>query len=462
MSNFVHLHVHSEYSLLDGACRIKKLVQKVKELGQKTIAVTDHGNMYSAIEFYNECKREGIKPIIGCEVYVAPNSRFDKVSKIDMSPYHLVLLCKNNIGYQNLIKLVSIGYTEGFYNRPRIDFEVLSKHSEGLICLSACIAGEVPRKLLQEDFDGAKATALKYQELFGVGNYYLEIQNHNLANQKAVLPFLYKLSRETGIPLVATNDAHYLEREDAKMQKVLMCIATNTFIDDPNAMDLGSDEFYIKSYDEMNSLFSNVPQAISNTVKIAEQCNVEFEFGNTKLPHFEIEGVDDNVKYFRGLCEKGLTQKYGEKPDQKVIERMNFELEIITQMGYINYFLIVWDFIRYAKENDIPVGPGRGSGAGSLCAYLVGITGIDPIKYNLLFERFLNPERVSMPDFDIDFCIEGRQKVIDYVVNRYGSDHVAQIITFGTMAARGAIRDVARAMGTSYQIADSVAKQIPL
>ncbi len=461
MSNFVHLHVHSEYSLLDGACRIKKLVQKAKELGQNAVAVTDHGNMYSAIEFYNECKREGIKPIIGCEVYVAPNSRFDKFSKNDMSAYHLVLLCKNNIGYQNLIKLVSIGYTEGFYNRPRIDFEVLSKHSEGLICLSACLAGEVPRKLMQNDYESAKATALKYQELFGKGNYFIEIQNHNLADQKSVLPFLYKLSQETDIPLVATNDAHYIEREDAKMQKVLMCIATNTFIDDPNAMDLGSDEFYIKSYDEMYSLFSNVPQALRNTMEIAEQCNVKFEFGNTKLPHFEIEGVDDNVSYFRELCEKGLAQKYGENPDQKIIDRMNFELEIITQMGYVNYFLIVWDFIRYAKENDIPVGPGRGSGAGSLCAYLVGITGIDPIKYNLLFERFLNPERVSMPDFDIDFCIEGRQRVIDYVVNRYGSDHVAQIITFGTMAARGAIRDVARAMGTSYQIADSVAKQIP-
>lgn len=461
MNNFVHLHVHSEYSLLDGACRIKELVQRVKDLGQNAVAVTDHGNMYAAIEFYNECKREGVKPIIGCEVYVAPHSRFDKYSKSDMSPYHLVLLCKNNQGYQNLIKLVSIGFIDGFYNRPRIDIDVLRQHSEGLICLSACLAGEVPRKISADDYEGAKKTALTYNEIFGEGNYYLEVQDHDVDEQRAVLPFMYKLSRETGIPLVATNDAHYLQKDDAKMQKILMCIATNTFIDDPDAMDLGSEEYYIKSYDEMNKLFSNVPQALSNTVKIAKQCNVEFEFGKTKLPHFEIEGVSDNTVYFRNLCQKGLRERYGNNPDKTILDRMEYEIGIISQMGYINYYLIVWDFIRYAKDNDIPVGPGRGSGAGSLCAYLIGITGIDPMKYNLLFERFLNPERVSMPDFDIDFCIEGRQSVIDYVVRRYGSDHVAQIITFGTMAARGAIRDVARAMGTSYQVADSVAKQIP-
>jgi DNA polymerase-3 subunit alpha len=461
MTDFVHLHVHSEYSLLDGACRIKELVKKVKSLGQTAVAVTDHGNMYGTIDFYDECKREGIKAIIGCEVYVAPRSRFDKMHRLDSSPYHLILLCKDNEGYQNLIKLVSIGYVDGFYNKPRIDLEVLKQYSKGLICLSACLAGEVPRKLTNNDYEGAKETALLYNSIFGQGNYYIEVQNHNLKEQQAILPFLYKLSRETGIPLVATNDAHYLEKEDAKMQQVLMCIATNTFIDDPDAMGFETEEFYIKSGDEMSALFSNVPEAISNTVEIAKRCNVEFEFGKTKLPHFEIEGVSDNTEYFKDLCKEGLKKHYGDNPDKAIIDRMNYEIDTISKMGYINYYLIVWDFIRYAKENNIPVGPGRGSGAGSLCAYLIGITGIDPIKYNLLFERFLNPERISMPDFDIDFCIEGRQKVIDYVVNKYGSDHVAQIITFGTMAARGSIRDVARAMGTSYQIADAVAKQIP-
>lgn len=461
MKDFVHLHVHSEYSLLDGACRIKELAKKVKSLGQKAIAITDHGNMYGVIEFYNECKNEGIKPIIGCEVYVAPRSRFDKVYKLDSSPYHLVLLCKDKEGYQNLIKLVSIGYIDGFYNKPRIDLEILKKYSKGLICLSACLAGEVPRKLSDNDYDSAKETALLYNSIFGQGNYYIEIQNHNLKEQQTILPYLYKLSRETNIPLVATNDAHYIEKDDAKMQQVLMCIATNTFIDDPDAMSFGTDEFYIKSYDEMYDIFSSVPQAITNTAEIAEKCNVEFEFGKTKLPKFEIDGVKDNVEYFKSLCQNGIEKLYGNNPPFSVTDRMNYETETIIKMGYVDYFLIVWDFIRYAKENDIPVGPGRGSGAGSLCAYLIGITGIDPLKYNLLFERFLNPERVSMPDFDIDFCIEGRQRVIDYVVKRYGSDHVAQIITFGTMAARGSIRDVARAMGTPYQVADTVAKQIP-
>lgn len=461
MTDFVHLHVHSEYSLLDGACRLKQLVAKAKELGQSSVAVTDHGNMYATIDFYNECKREGVKPIIGCEVYVAPRSRFDKVHKLDSSPYHLVLLCKDNGGYQNLIKLVSIGYVDGFYNKPRIDIEVLKKHSKGLICLSACLAGEIARKLSDNNYESAKETALLYNDIFGQGNFFIEVQNHSLREQQAILPFQYKLSRETGIPLVATNDTHYLEKTDAKMQKILMCISTNTFIDDPNAMGFATDEFYLKSGDEMAELFKAVPQAISNSVDIANRCNVKFEFGNIKLPKFEIEGVTDNVNYFKKLCETGLNKIYGKDPSQQAIERMNFELDVIIKMGYVDYFLIVWDFIRYAKENDIPVGPGRGSGAGSLCAYLVGITGIDPLKYNLLFERFLNPERVSMPDFDIDFCIEGRQRVIDYVVRRYGSDHVAQIITFGTMAARGAIRDVARAMGTPYQVADAVAKQIP-
>lgn len=461
MTDFVHLHVHSEYSLLDGACRIKQLVSKAKELGQSAVAVTDHGNMYATIEFYNECKKEGIKPIIGCEVYVAPRSRFDKVHKLDSSPFHLVLLCKDNEGYQNLIKLVSIGYVDGFYNKPRIDLQALRENSKGLIALSACLAGEIARKLTADDYAGAKESALVYNDIFGQGNYYIEVQNHSLKEQQAILPSLYKLSAETGIPLVATNDSHYLEKDDAKMQKVLMCIATNTFITDPNSMEFGTNEFYLKSGDEMAELFKAVPQSISNTVEIAKQCNVEFEFGNIKLPKFVIDGVEDNVGYFRELCEAGLKKFYTGANLEKATKRMNFELDVIIKMGYVDYYLIVWDFIRYAKEKNIPVGPGRGSGAGSLCAYLIGITGIDPLKYNLLFERFLNPERISMPDFDIDFCIEGRQSVIDYVVERYGSDHVAQIITFGTMAARGAIRDVARAMGTPYQVADTVAKQIP-
>ncbi len=461
MSNFVHLHVHSEYSLLDGACRIKELVKKVKDLDQKAVAVTDHGNMYAAIDFYNECKARGIKPIIGCEVYVAPRSRFDKVHKLDFSPYHLVLLCKNNIGYQNLIKLVSIGYIDGFYNKPRVDLEILEKYSEGLICLSACLAGEVSRNLLSDNYEEAKKVVLKYKKIFGEDNYYIEVQNHGLDEQIHILPLLYRLSFETGVPLVATNDAHYIDKKDAKMQKILMCISTNTFIDDPNAMDFGTDEFYIKDEQEMRESFFGHDEAIENTAKIADRCNVEFEFGKTKLPVFKMPGVSDNKEFFINLCKKGLNKIYGDNHDESLDKRLKYELDIIIKMGFVDYFLIVWDFIRFAKENQVPVGPGRGSGAGSLCAYVIGITGIDPIKYNLLFERFLNPERVSMPDFDIDFCIEGRQSVIDYVVEKYGSNHVAQIVTFGTLGARAAIRDVARAMGVSYQIADTVAKQIP-
>ncbi len=461
MGEFVHLHVHSEYSLLDGACRIKQLIKRAKELGQNSVAMTDHGCMYGAVEFYNEAKKEGIKPIVGCEVYVAPRTRHDKVHKIDNSPYHLVLLCEDNEGYENLIKLVSIGYIEGFYNKPRVDIELLRKHSKGLICLSACLAGEVARKLVNNDYDGAKKTALLYNEIFGDGNYFLEVQNHGITEQIKILPMLYKLSQETGIPLVATNDAHYISKEDAKMQKVLLSIQTNTTILEPNGMGFETDNFYIKSYDEMAKLFGNVPSALDNTLKIAERCNVEFEFGVIKLPKFEIQDIDDNVDYFRKLCYEGLYNLYGNKPSQMIIDRMEYELSTIIKMGYVDYFLIVWDFVKYAKDNDIPVGPGRGSGAGSLCAYCTGITGIDPIKYNLIFERFLNPERISMPDFDIDFCIEGRQRVIDYVVKRYGSDRVAQIVTFGTMAARGAIRDVGRAMGVPYQLCDKIAKMIP-
>ncbi len=460
MIDFVHLHVHSEYSLLDGACRIKELVSHVKNMGQTACAVTDHGNMFAAVEFYNECKAQGIKPIIGCEVYVAPRTRHDKVNKIDTSPYHLVLLCKNNKGYQNLIKMVSLGYTEGFYNRPRIDLELLEKYNEGLICLSACLAGEIPRKLSNGDYEGAKETALRYLNIFGEGNYYIEIQNHKFADQQRIIPSLIRLSQETGIPLAATNDAHYIKKSDAKAQRVLVCIATATTIDDPNKLEFPTEEFYVKSGEEMYELFNSQPQAIFNTVKIAEQCNIEFEFGQTKLPYFHIDGIDDNERFLRDMCRKGLYERYI-NPTKEALDRLEYELSVIIQMGYTDYYLIVWDFINYAKKQGIPVGCGRGSGAGSLCAYCIGITGIDPLKYNLLFERFLNPERVSMPDFDIDFCMEGRQKVIDYVVNKYGSDHVAQIVTFGTLAAKAAVRDVARAMGLPYQTGDVVAKAIP-
>ena len=460
MEEFVHLHVHSEYSLLDGACRIKELVSRVKELGQTACAVTDHGNMFAAVEFYNECTAQGIKPIIGCEVYVAPRTRFDKLPKIDTSPYHLVLLCENNTGYQNLIKLVSKGYTEGFYSRPRVDLELLEKYHEGLICLSACLAGEIPRKLSDGNYSGAVETALRYRDIFGKDNYFIEIQNHKFPEQERIIPYLIKLSQETGIPLAATNDAHYIRKDDAYSQRILMCISTATTINEPSKLEFPTEEFYIKSQAEMAELFPFQPQAVANTAKIAERCNVSFEFGKTKLPYFHIEGVEDNEGFLRDMCRKGLYERYG-TPSDEAVERLEYELSVITQMGYTDYYLIVWDFIHYARTQKIPVGCGRGSGAGSLCAYCIGITGIDPLKYNLLFERFLNPERVSMPDFDIDFCMEGRQRVIDYVVDKYGSDHVAQIVTFGTLASKAAVRDVARAMGLSYQTGDIVAKAIP-
>lgn len=463
MSGFVHLHTHSEYSLLDGACRIKELVCRAKELGQTAVAITDHGNMYAAIDFYNECKSQGIKPVIGCEVYVAQRTRFDRVKAYDSSPYHLILLCKNNEGYQNLIKLVSLGYTEGFYNKPRIDIELLKKYNKGLICLSACLAGEVQRRLSEGDYEEAKATALLYNEIFGDGNYYIEVQNHKFEDEQRILPLQYRLSKETGIPLAATNDCHYLKREDAKMQQVLMCISTNTTVTDPKAMRFPTDEFWFKSYDEMSELFPSHPEVLENTCKIAESCNVEFEFGKTKLPFFKrdktADNALDNYSFLRKMCYDGMKRLHLD--EKTATERIEYELDIIKRMGYVDYYLIVWDFINYAKKNDIPVGPGRGSGGGSLCAYCIGITEIDPLKYNLLFERFLNPERVSMPDFDIDFCIVGRQRVIDYVVDKYGTDHVAQIITFGTMAARAAVRDTARALALPYQVGDTVAKLIP-
>lgn len=461
MDNFVHLHLHSEYSLLDGACRIKDLVKRIKELGQPAVAITDHGCLYSAVEFYNEATANGIKPIIGCEVYVAPRTRHDKVHGIDNKPYHLVLLCENNEGYQNLIKLVSVGYTEGFYNKPRVDLEVLKKYSNGLIAMSACLAGEIPRLLVNNEYENAKAKALEYNEIFGNGNYFIEIQNHGIREEMAILPLLYKLSAETGIPLCATNDAHYILKNDAKIQKVLVSIQTNTPLSQPSPLNFPTDEFYVKTYDEMYSLFGSKPEALENTLKIAERCNVTFEFGVIKLPKYRIDGISDNSVYFRKMCYDGLEKRYGLDVPSEYRERLDYELDVIIKMGYVDYFLIVWDFINYARTNNIPVGPGRGSGAGSIAAYCIGITGIDPMKYNLLFERFLNPERVSMPDFDIDFCYERRQEVIDYVVRKYGEDQVAQIITFGTMAAKAAVKDVGRVMELPYNITDTVSKLIP-
>lgn len=459
--NFTHLHLHTEYSLLDGACRIEGLMQRVKALGQTAVAITDHGVMYGCVDFYKAAKKAGVKPIIGCEVYVATRTRFDKVNRIDGSN-HLVLLCKNETGYKNLIKMVSAGFTEGFYNKPRVDHELLEEYHEGLICLSACLAGEIPQALLAGDYEKAKNLARYYEDLFGKGNYYIEIQDHGLDEQRTVLPLLVRLSRETGIPLVATNDAHYLEKEDSRMQHILICIQTNKTVNDDDVLEFGTDEFYVKSTDEMYELFSTWPEACENTSRIAEMCSFDFEFGVTKLPYFVAPDGMDNKEYFVKLCRDGLLRRYGADVPEDIRARLDYEISIIDRMGYINYYLIVFDFINYAKSQGIPVGPGRGSGAGSLAAYCVGITNIDPIKYNLLFERFLNPERVSMPDFDIDFCYERRQEVIDYVIRKYGADHVAQIVTFGTMAARAAIRDVGRVLDMPYGTVDGIAKLVPM
>ena len=454
-------HLHTEYSLLDGACRIDRLMERIQELGQTAVAITDHGVMYGCVDFYKAAKKTGIKPIIGCEVYVASRTRFDKVNRIDGS-YHLVLLCKNETGYKNLIKMVSAGFIEGFYNKPRIDHALLEKYHEGLVCLSACLAGEVPQALLAGDYERAKSLALYYENLFGKGNYYIEIQDHGIEEQRRVLPLLVRLSQETGIPLVATNDSHYLRPEDSKMQHVLICIQTNKTVHDDDVLEFGTEEFYVKSTQEMYDLFSAWPQACENTNKIAEMCNFDFEFGVTKLPYFEAPNGMDNKEYFVKLCNEGLQKHYGPQVPDKIRERLDYEIGIIDRMGYINYYLIVFDFIHYAKSKGIPVGPGRGSGAGSLAAYCIGITNIDPIQYNLLFERFLNPERVSMPDFDVDFCYERRQEVIDYVIRKYGADHVAQIVTFGTMAARAVIRDVGRVLDMPYQAVDAIAKLVPM
>ena len=461
---FTHLHVHSEYSLLDGMSKINKAPEYVKSLGMDSLAITDHGVMFGIIDFYKSCKKSGIKPIIGCEVYVAPRTRFDKDPDRDRNMNHLILLAENMIGYKNLTKLVSAAFTEGFYFKPRVDKELLREHSEGIICLSACLAGAIPRKILNGDYSGAKAEALELRDIFGKENFYLEIQNHFLDDDKPATQGLVKLSDEIGAPLVATNDAHYIKRSDAKAHDVLLAIQTGSTVDDENRMRFANDEFYLKSESEMMELFPDHPEAIENSHKIAERCNVEFEFGEYHLPEFIPPEGMTNKDYLRNLCYDGLERRYGSGAlqDESIYRtRLESELEVIEKMGYVEYFLIVWDFIHYAKSNDIPVGPGRGSAAGSIVAYSLAITEIEPIKYNLIFERFLNPERVSMPDIDVDFCIDRRQEVIDYVVQKYGKDKVSQIITFGTLKAKAAVRDVGRALNASYAEADSIAKAIP-
>ena len=458
--SFVHLHVHTEYSLLDGACRIGGMMDRVKELGQTAIAITDHGVMYGCIDFYKAAKAAGIKPIIGCEVYVARRRMEDRVHGIDNDPYHLVLLCENMTGYQNLCYLVSEAFTHGFYSKPRVDLELLEKHHEGLIALSACLAGGIPQYLMEEDYVAARDYALRLAAIFGPEHFYLELQDHGIDEQRPVNQGVMRIARETGLPLVVTNDAHYLRREDAKMQDVLLCIQTGKTVDDQNRMKFQTEEFYLKSEEELRALFPGCNEAFENTVRIAERCNVEFVFNEYHLPAFPVPDGYTNEEYFRKLCYDGFRERYSDPPES-YRERLEYEIGVISRMGYVNYYLIVWDFIRYAKEQGIPVGPGRGSGAASIVAYCMHITEVDPMKYALIFERFLNPERVSMPDFDTDFCQERRGEVIEYVMRKYGADHVAQIATFGTMAARGAIRDVGRALNFSYAETDVVAKLVP-
>ena len=457
---FVHLHVHTEYSLLDGACRIGKIMDRVKELGQDAVAITDHGNMYGAIDFYKAAKAAGVKPIIGCEVYVAPRTRFDKVHAYDKEANHLVLLCENETGYRNLSYMVSLGFTEGFYNRPRVDLELLRQHHEGLIALSACLAGRIPQQIMDNDYEGAKQTALEYAEIFGQGNFYLELQDHGLPEQPSVNQSIRRLSQQTGLPLVVTNDAHYLRREDSRMQDVLMCIQMGKTVDDPNRLKFETDEFYLKSEDELRERFSDEQEAFDNTCRIAERCNVEFEFGHYHLPEFKLPEGYDSLSYLKKLCEEGFLELYG-TAHPEYHKQLEYEIDMIEKMGFTDYFLIVSDFVRFAKSAGIPVGPGRGSAAGSMVTYTLHITDIDPLKYGLFFERFLNPERVTMPDIDMDFGDTRRAEVVDYVRRKYGDDHVAQIVTFGTMAARGAIRDVGRALNFSFAETDVVAKLVP-
>ncbi len=459
--SFTHLHVHTEFSLLDGSCKIKEIVARAKELGMDSLAITDHGVMYGVIDFYKAAKEVGIKPIIGCEVYVAPGSRFNKEAGQSEDKYHhLVLLAENNKGYANLMKIVSKGFIDGFYYKPRVDYEVLEQYHEGIIALSACLAGEVQKYLARGFYEEGKKAALKYQDIFGKGNYYLELQDHGIPEQKMVNSSLLRMSKELDIELVATNDVHYINAEDSVAHDILLCIQTGKKVSDEDRMRYAGGQFYLKSEDEMRKLFPYALQALENTHKIAKRCNVEIEFGVTKLPRYDVPEGYTSWEYLNYLCTKGLNEKYPDD-DGTLRERLDYELGIINKMGYVDYFLIVWDFINYAKSNDIMVGPGRGSAAGSIVSYCLGITDIDPIKYDLLFERFLNPERVSMPDIDVDFCYERRQEVIDYVVRKYGKDRVVQIVTFGTLAARNVIRDVGRVLDLPYAIVDEVAKMIP-
>ena len=458
--SFVHLHVHTEFSLLDGACRIDKAAKRAREMGQTALAVTDHGVMYGAVAFFKACQAAGIKPIIGCEVYVAPRSLRDKEHGVDNEYTHLILLCKDETGYKNLCRLVSTAFTEGFYIRPRIDWALLHEHAQGLICLSGCVAGDIPRKILRGDYEGAKARALELRELFGPEDFYLEIQDHGLREEREAAQGILRIHKETGIPLALTNDAHYIEKEDAYYQDVLMCIQMGKTVDDPSRMRFESKELYLKSEEEMRALFPDFPEAADNTVRIAERCGFSFEFGHYHLPRFKLpEGETDSYEYLVKLCEKGFSERFPGRP--QVHEQLDYELRMIKQMGFVDYFLIVSDVIGYAKRSGIPVGPGRGSAAGSVVSYCLHITDVDPIKYSLFFERFLNPERVSMPDIDVDFCVNRRGEVIDYVNRLYGGDHVAQIVTFGTMAARAAIRDVGRVLNLGYGETDAVAKQVP-
>ena len=458
--SFTHLHLHTEYSLLDGACRIPKLVERIKALGMTSCAITDHGVMYGCIDFYSAMKDAGIKPIIGCEVYVC-RDRLDK-SAANREYSHLILLCENNTGYQNLMKLVSEGFLTGYYYRPRIDYNLIRQHSEGLICLSACLSGDLPKLLLQGRYDDAEAYVREMQDIFGEKNFYVEIMDHGIREEKIVMPRLISLAREMNVPLVATNDCHYLEEKDADAQEVLLCIQTGKTLDDANRMRMDTRQLYVKSEDEMRTLFAACPDAVDRTQEIADRCNMEFEFGVTRLPHYPVPEGETALSMLTRLTHEGLRERYPDaKEDDEPWQRLNYELNVISSMGYVDYFLIVWDFIRYAKSQGIMVGPGRGSGAGSIVAYSLGITMLDPLKYQLLFERFLNPERVTMPDIDVDFCYERRQEVIDYVARKYGADHVSQIITFGTLQAKGCIRDVGRVLGMSYQDTDAVAKAIP-
>ncbi len=457
---FTHLHVHTEYSLLDGSSKIKELVKQAKDIGMDSLAITDHGVMYGVVDFYEAAKEVGVKPIIGCEVYVANRTRFDKETNIDSMYYHLILLAENQVGYHNLVKLVSAGFTEGFYYKPRVDMALLEQYSEGIIALSACLGGQVPSTILRGDIDEAKEVALRYQEIFGKGNFYLELQNHGYEEQVKVNRHLVEFSNELGIPLAATNDVHYTFAEDVDAHDILLCIQTNKKVSDKDRMRYEGGQFYLKSPEEMEELFGHLPEAITNTVKIAERCHVDFEFGQYKLPVFPLPESTDKLEYLKGICEAGLAERYP-VVDDALQQRLDYELSVIADMGFVDYFLITWDFIKYARDNSIMVGPGRGSAAGSLVSYALKITDIDPIKYQLLFERFLNPERVSMPDIDIDFCYERRPEVIQYVIDKYGLQQVAQIITFGTMAARAVIRDVGRALDMPYNEVDRVAKLIP-